>query len=106
MPNGHGGYLFLGGPVLFGILFAVFAALPLRERMGWGWVAICLAFAALAGWRLAYHRHMRHADAYDGAYTSPDEHRRAARRYCTASAIYAVIAVTLGFGILWWRGLP
>jgi hypothetical protein len=105
MPNGHGGYPFLGGPVLFAILFAAFAAFPVKD-IGWTWVAACLAFAALAGWRLAYHLHMRDADEYDGAYTSRDEYRRAARRYRIAAAIYAVLAAAAGYGILWWRGLP
>jgi hypothetical protein len=106
MPNGHGGIPFLGAPVLFAVLFAIFAALPLRDRLGWTWVAICLAFAALAGWRLAYHLHMRAADEYDGAYTSADAFLRAARRYRIAAVIYTSLSTAAAFGILWWRGLP
>lgn len=106
MPNGHGGAPFLGAPIICAILFAVFAALPMRERLGWGWVGLCLGFAALGGWRLAYHLHMRSADEYGGAYTSPDVYQRARRRYLMASVIYTIVATAAGFGVLWWRGLP
>ena len=106
MPNGHGGVPFLGAPVLLAVLFAVAVFLPLREALGWTWVAVCLALAALAGWRLAYHLHMRDADEYDGAYTPNDAYRRAARRYQLAAVTYAIAAAALGFGVLWWRGLP
>jgi hypothetical protein len=106
MPNGHGGIPFLGAPVLFAVLFAVFASLPLRDRLGWTWVAICLALAAMAGWRLAYHLHMRAADEYGGAYTSPDAYKRAAQRYWIAAVIYTALTTAGGFAILWWRGLP
>lgn len=106
MPNGHGGIPFLGAPLLFLVLFGVLAALPLGERLGWGWVAICLAFAALAGWRLAYHLHLRDADEYGGAYTEPGAYRRALRRYRILAPTYALVAIAVGFGILWWRGLP
>jgi hypothetical protein len=54
MPNGHGGVPFLGGPIVLAILFTCFVSLPLKARLGWAWVAICLIFAALVGWRLAY----------------------------------------------------
>jgi hypothetical protein len=106
MPNGHGGAPFMGGPIFFAVMFAVFAALPSRERLGWAWVGICLVFAALAGWRLAYHQHMRAADEYGGAYTSREVYRQAARRYWILAPVYAVLATAAGFGILWWRGLP
>ena len=106
MPNGHGGIPFLGAPIFFAVLFIVFAALPFKDRLGWAWVGICLAFAALAGWRLAYHLHMRAADEYGGAYTDPGAYRRAARRYWILAVPYTVLATAAGFGILWWRGLP
>jgi hypothetical protein len=106
MPNGHGGVPFLGGPIVLAILFTCFVSLPLKARLGWAWVAICLIFAALVGWRLAYDLHMRDADAYGGAYTRPEIYRRAARRYWALAPIYAILATTLGFCILWWRGLP
>jgi hypothetical protein len=106
MPNGHGGIPFLGAPIAFSILFAVFAGLPLKERFGWAWVVVCLVLAALVGWRLAYHLHMRDADEYGGAYTPPEVYRRTARRYRVLAVVYTVLATTLGFGILWWRGLP
>jgi hypothetical protein len=106
MPNGHGGAPFLGAPIFCAILFAVFAALPIRERLGWGWVGLCLGFAALAGWRLAYHLHMRSADEYGGAYTAPEAYQQARRRYLVASVIYTILATGAGFAALWWRGLP
>lgn len=106
MPNGHGGSPFLGAPILFAIFFAVMASLPNPQRIGWLWVAVCLLFAAVAGWRRAYHLHMRAGDEYDGAYTSPDAYKRAARRYWIAAPIYILLSTAAGFGILWWRGLP
>lgn len=106
MPNGHGGAPFLGAPILLAVLFAIFAFLPVRDRLGWAWVGIGLVLAALAGWRLAYHLHMRDADEYGGAYTAPDAYRRAARRYWLLAVLYTVLAMAAGFGILWWRGLP
>lgn len=106
MPNGHGGSPFLGAPIVFAILFAVMASLPNPQRLGWLWVAVCLLFAAVAGWRLAYYLHLRAADEYDGAYTSPDAYKRAARRYWIAAPIYSLLAAAVGFAILWWRGLP
>jgi hypothetical protein len=106
MPNGHGGTPFLATPIMFAVLFAIFAGLPLKARLGWAWVAICLVLAALVGWRLAYDLHMRDADEYGGAYTPADDYRRAARRYRVLAVVYAALTTALGFGILWWRGLP
>lgn len=106
MPNGHGGVPFFGTPIIFAVMFAIFAGLPLKTRLGWAWVAICLVLAALVGWRLAYDLHMRDADEYGGAYTPPDVYRRAARRYWCLAVAYAVLTTTVGFGILWWCGLP
>jgi len=106
MPNGHGGVPFLGAPIVFAAMFAVFASLPFEAPLGWAWVAICLTLAALVGWRLAYHLHMRDADEYGGAYTAPDVYRRAARRYRILATVYTILATSVGFSILWWRGLP
>jgi len=49
---------------------------------------------------------MRDADEYGGAYTPPDVYRRAARRYWCLAVVYAILTTTVGYGILWWRGLP
>jgi len=106
MPNGHGGVPFLGAPIFFAVMFAVFASLPFEAPLGWAWVALCLMLAALVGWRLAYHLHMRDADEYGGAYTAPDVYRRAARRYRILATVYTMLATAVGFCILWWRGLP
>lgn len=107
MPNGHGGYPFLGGPILLAVLFTVTAFLPLEAR---GWlgglrVAICLLLAALVGWRLAYHLHLRHSDGYGGAYTSPAVYRRAVLRYWILALLYAAIMTGAGYAVLRWRGL-
>ena len=106
MPNGHGGAPFLGAPIFCVILFAVLAALPIRETLGWGWVGLCLGVAGYGGQRLAYHLHMRAAAEYDGAYTEPASYQRARRRYVIASVIYTIVGAAAGFGVLWWRGLP
>jgi hypothetical protein len=106
MPNGHGGVPYMGAPIFCVILFAVLAALPIRETLGWTWVGLCLAVAGYGGQRLAYHLHMRDAAAYDGAYTSSEKYRRAWRRYVIASVIYTPIAAAAGYAVLWWRGLP
>jgi hypothetical protein len=102
MPNGHGGAPFLAAP----ILFAVGAAAAALLRLGWASVGLCVLFAGLAGWRLAYHLHLRDADEYGGAYTSPDVHSRATQRYRIAAVIYGIIAAAGALGLLWWRGLP
>jgi hypothetical protein len=106
MPNGHGGVPFLGAPILFAVMFATFVGLPLKDRLGWAWVGICLVLAALVGWRLAYNLHMRDADEYGGGYTPPAVYRQAARRYRVLAVVYTVLTTTMGLGILWWRGLP
>lgn len=106
MPNGHGGVPFLGAPIFFAVMFATFAWLPLKAKLGWVWVAICLMFAALVGWRLAYSLHMWDADEYGGAYTESDVYRRAVWRYRVLSVVYTVLTVAVGFRILWWIGLP
>ena len=96
MPNGHGGAPFLGAPVILLLVFGVTALVPAFELLGWG----RLAFAALAGWRLAYHLHMRRADEYDGAYTNPETYRRARLRYWLLAPVYAALATAAGFVIL------
>ena len=62
--------------------------------------------AALVGWRLAYHLHLRNVDDYGGAYAAPEVYRRAAARYRVMAVVYTILASGVGFGILWWRGLP
>jgi hypothetical protein len=102
MPNGHGGAPFLASPILLAIVFAALVAL---SPGGWAWSALSLIVAAAAGWRLAYHLHLREADEYGGAYTSADAYQRALRRYRIAAAVYGVLAVAAGFAVLRWRGL-
>ena len=106
MPNGHGGAPFLGAPIVFALLFLAIVFVPPGNVPGWVRVSVALGFAALAGWRLAYHLHLRDADEYDGAYTEPDAYRRAQRRDWLLAPFYALAAAVVGFGILWWRGIP
>lgn len=108
MPNGHGGVPYLGGPVLFAIMFAIFASLSPGDTgwLAWGRVLVCLILGAAVGWRLAYYFHLYKFDDYGGAHTPPDVYRRASRRYWIMAPIYGIITTVTGFGILWWRGLP
>lgn len=107
MPNGHGGYPFLGAPILYAVLFAILAWLPLGGALwlGWARVAVCLWLAALVGWRLAYHLHLRQADNYGGAYTAPQRYRSAKLRYWVFAVLYTLITTGAGFAVLHWRGL-
>lgn len=98
----------LGTPTAFATLFALVETFPdrPRRRLGRSGVAAGPAFAALAGWRLADHLHMRRADEYGGADTPPDAYRRAARRYRALAAVYAAVTTGAAYSILRWRGLP
>ena len=55
MPNGHGGYPFLGSPILLAVLFAVTQAWKVQvpSTLNSVRVAACIAMAAAAGWRLS-----------------------------------------------------
>src|SRR5262245_34735631 len=108
MPNGHGGVPFLGGPVFFAMMFATFVWVPFGNDGWFAWtrVGICLLLASAIGWRMAYYIYMYSADDYGGAYTPREVYRRASRRYRIAAPIYAVLSTLVGFGILWWHGLP
>lgn len=107
MPNGHGGIPHYGSPILLALMFfaAAFWPVALDVALQWTRAGVCLALAALAGWRLAYHLHMWQADGYAG-YLTADEYRRAARRYAVFAALYAALGAGAGFAFLWWRGLP
>jgi hypothetical protein len=72
----------MGAPLLFAVLCVI--ALALQQRYAG------LAFAAIAGWRFAYHLHFWGADEYGGAYTSGDAYRRARVRYWCFGALYAL----------------
>jgi hypothetical protein len=90
VPNGHGGIPRFGGP----IFYAVLAALALAFKLP---AAAAAALAAIAGWRLAYHLHFWRADEYSGAYTDPDQYRRARLRYWCLGALYALGAAAAIF---------
>ncbi len=108
MPNGHGGILHFGSPIVFALMFFAAAFWPLAPDAALQWTrfAISLALAALVGWRLAYHLHMWRTDEYGGSYLTADEYRRATRRYAWFAAVYAALTAAAGFALLWWRGLP
>ena len=101
MPNGHGGYPFMGSPVLIGLMLGV--ALAYRVDPGSRYhsfrIATCLVLAAALGWRLAYHLHMRAADEYGGAYVDATERAVLVRRYRIFTAVYILAA--LGVVVLW-----
>lgn len=107
MPNGHGGAPFLGAPILFAILFVVVAWAPPDTGFlpDWFRASQCASFAAVVGWRLAYHLHLRHADEYGGLYTEPEVYKLALRRYWLYSVLYAAVTTSVGLGIVWCRGL-
>jgi hypothetical protein len=107
MPNGHGGMPAFGTPVLLAVLFAVVvrASPPHPGSPSWVSVTICLVIAALFGWKMAYHVHMRAADAYGGGYTPPEDHARSLRRYRMMSVVYVLGSLALGAALLRWRGL-
>jgi hypothetical protein len=107
MPNGHGGIPHFGSPILFGLMFcaALFWPLAPDAALQWTRVWICVVLAALVGWRLAYHLYMWRAEEYSG-YMTPEEYRRAIRRYAGFAAAYAIVAAVAALALLWWRGLP
>lgn len=108
MPNGHGGIPHYGSPILLALMFFAAAFWPVAPEpaLQWTRLGVCVALAALAGWRLAYHLHMWKADEYGGSYLAPEEYRRDARRYAVFAAAYAALGAGAGFAFLWWRGLP
>ncbi|MEX2179286.1 MAG: hypothetical protein WD801_11280 [Gemmatimonadaceae bacterium] len=107
MPNGHGGYPWMGGPILLALTFLVLLFLPLDAQSvaGRARPLVSLVVAGLFGCRLAYHLHMRRADAYGGGYTDPAAFRRAKRRYAAACVGYAVVSVYLAHLAAEARGL-
>jgi hypothetical protein len=107
MPNGHGGYPFLGSPLLLAFFFTVTQAwkVPIPSSLNTVRVVACIAMAAAAGWRLAYHLHMRAADAYSGQFMKDGERATMLRRYTIRAILYAIIAGGVGTAILKMRGL-
>jgi steroid 5-alpha reductase family enzyme len=100
MPNGHGGYPWMGGPALLLVAFLVVLFLPIDPASSHGQARelVGLVLAALFGCRMAYHLHMRTADAYGGGggYTDPAAFRRARLRYRVLCVVYAAVAIVLG----------
>ena len=106
MPNGHGGYPWMGGPFLLLVLFLAVLFLPIdpesslsgaREIAG-------IVIGAFFGCGVAYHLHMRHADAYDGAYTNSDTRKRARTRYLVACVVYGAVGAWLAHWAIEARG--
>jgi len=106
MPNGHGGYPWMGGPILLAIGFLILLFLPLASDSAFARARpmLGLVVAGVFGCRLAYHLHMRRADAYGGGYTDPDAYRRARRRYALACVGYSAAAVYVAHRALEARG--
>lgn len=87
----------MGGPLFLAVVFGILIALPVEPATlaGRTVALLCLVIAAVFGCRVAYHLHMRRADAYGGAYTRPEVVGAARRRYLVMCVIYSVAAVYL-----------
>ena len=107
MPNGHGGYPFLGSPLLLAFFFTIAQAwkVPVPSSLNTARVAACIAMAVAAGWRLAYHLHMREADAYSGQFLKDGGRDIALKRYIILAILYATVTGGVGVAILRMRGL-
>lgn len=106
MPNGHGGYPYMGGPIALALLFALLLFLNLNPESLAGRARPILALV-VAGWfgcKLAYHLHFRRLDEYEGAYIEPEARRRGRSRYRVACVMYAAVSVYLGHLAIEWRG--
>ncbi|MDX1513391.1 MAG: hypothetical protein R3174_06575 [Gammaproteobacteria bacterium] len=91
MPNGHGGFIRFGSPVLiFVILVALYFNAELRAT-DWYRPAL-LALSAMFGWKLSLHLHMWKALEYGGAYLTEAEHRRARIRFAVGVVCYSAVA--------------
>ena len=106
MPNGHGGYPWMGGPILLLIVFLVVLYLPIDPESSLSGVREIagIVIGALFGCRVAYHVHMRHADAYEGAYTNSEVRGRARTRYVIACIAYGAIGAWLAHWAIEARG--
>lgn len=85
----------MGGPVLLLIAFGIVLFGPVPDALEGAREILALTIAAFFGCKVAYHLHMRSADAYGGAYTNPQRLRRARARYLIACVVYAAVAVVL-----------
>jgi hypothetical protein len=90
----------MGSPLLLAVALAVVLLLPFDPASSHATIRVPLATAlgVILGCRLAYHLHMRRADAYDGAYTDPAKFRGARIRYTTMCVLYGAI---LGYLAHW-----
>ena len=87
----------MGGPLLLLAAIVVLILLPtdVASSHGTAREIAVLVLAGVFGCRIAYHLHMRKADAYEGANTDPDTYRRARMRYWIACVAYSAIAIYL-----------
>ena len=97
MPNGHGGYSYMGGPLVLALAFALLLFLDLNpdSLAGRARPLLVLAVAGWFGCKLAYHLHFRRLDEYGGAYIDPDARRRGRTRYGVACVVYGAASVYL-----------
>lgn len=88
----------MGGPVLLLVAYLVLLLLPMDPASSHAAAQELLAItvATLLGCRIAYHLHMRSADAYGGAYTDPAAYRKSRRRTWVMCVIYGVATGYLG----------
>jgi hypothetical protein len=107
MPNGHGGYPYMGSPLLLALAFAVLLFLPFDPASAHGRAIplLLLVIAGFFGCKLAYHLHLRAADSYGGGYTEPAAYRGAKVRYRVACVVYSIVAVYLAHLAVEARGL-
>lgn len=93
MPNGHGGYPWMGSPLLLAVALLILVLLPFDPDSGHGRARPMLAavIGVVFGCRVAYHLHRRSTDAYGGAYTDPDNVRRARIVYAGACVLYGAL---------------
>ena len=80
----------MGGPILLAVALMVLLLLPLDPASSPARARplVAAVLGVLLGCRVAYHLHMRGADAYEGAYTDPANFRKARTRYMAMCVVY------------------
>jgi hypothetical protein len=96
MPNGHGGYMRFGAPLLIWVIMVVVFVSDNLSAAGW-YRPLLLTLSLLLGWKLALHIHMWHTLEYGGAYVSREEHASAQKKFAVGAVCYSVV----GFGAVW-----
>src|SRR5437870_4467407 len=107
MPNGHGGDPRFAKPGCLLILLGLSLTVIVNVGAGRAWipVTLCVVFAIVFGWLLAYDIHMWDADADAGNYTPNEEWWRACRRCVLGALVYSALAAGLTIAVLWLCGV-